>query len=180
MTIFEPARAGDTYSSLAATRLNDPTRFREILDLTSEPARVFENPPAGAIVELPTLQELYPIAAPKLGAVSQSVRGATTNLTQRATALTGQITGKIESIAGKLPPELQGYSTKALNAIASVNSAIGQVESEIDEILGRADDLLRGYGGSSVRLVDWLLIADKSGTIGKVQEILTTARSLLP
>lgn len=143
-------KPGEQLNALAARVFpgQDVSRFVEILDL-NESLDVFGDLPQELSVNIPDAEQILQYAQPVLSSVSEAIGGAKGAI--------AQVTGQIEAISGKLPPQLQGYAKQALEAVGQVNGVIGEAEALLEKLPGEATDKLRQYEGEVTRLVPWLL-----------------------
>lgn len=143
-------KPGEQLNALAARVFpgQDVTRFVEILDLNEE-LDVFGDLPQELSVNIPEPEQILQFAQPVLSEVSEAIGGAKGAI--------AQVTEQIESVAGKLPPQFQGYAKQALEVVGQVNGVIGEAEALLEKLPGEATDKLRQYQGEVTRLVPWLL-----------------------
>lgn len=150
-------KAGQTIAGLASTYLKDPSYFRDLCDENGWNPLAETPLPVNVPAIIPELEDVAIAAKSKFDgfrAIADSA--ATANLSGR---LSGYISG-ISSIAEDIPPEYNGYSQAALNALSDVNGALDGAISTLGEAIDKAERSIskaRQYGGETVRLVDWLL-----------------------
>lgn len=139
-------KPGDALNTIAARVFpgEDVRRFTEILE-ANPGLDIFGDLTDGITLNLPDVEQIESFAQPVLTKVASSLGGAKGFL--------DQATGAINSISGKLPPELQGYAKEALAVVGEANGVLGQAET----LLGEAQGKLREYGGQGTGLVNWLL-----------------------
>jgi hypothetical protein len=150
--------AGDSIAGLASTYLKDSSYFRELCD-ENEWNPLSDTPlPINVAAKIPSLEAIVPAAKSKLDRAQNLVNSAKGRVEQVG-RLSGQVSGSIEALDKALPAQYRGYTKEALEAIAEVNGAIGTVTSTLTDALEKADKSITKarYGGSRVRLVDWLL-----------------------
>lgn len=144
-------KPGDALNAIAARVFpgEDVNRFTEILDQIDDPdtalTTLFGDLAQNSQLQLPSVEQIESFAEPVLTKVASSLGGAKGFL--------DQATNVITDISGKLPPQLKGYATEALNIVGEANGVLGQAES----VLGEAENKLREYGGQGTNLVNWLL-----------------------
>jgi hypothetical protein len=147
----ETVKPGDALNAIAARIFpgEDVSRFTEILDQIENPDEalntLFSDLVEGTNLQLPSLEQIESFAQPVLSKVASSLGGAK--------GVLDQATEIINSVSGKLPPQLQGYAADALNVVGEANGVLSKAES----ILGEAEGKLRDYGGQATNLVPWLL-----------------------
>lgn len=144
-------KPGDALNAIAARVFpsEDVSRFTEILDQIDDPGQalntLFGDLTQGSSLQLPSVDQIENFAQPVLSKVASSLGGAKGFLDQATEA--------INSVSGKLPPELQGYAAEALKVVGEANGVLSQAET----ILGGAEDKLRSYSGQVTNLIPWLL-----------------------
>lgn len=152
---FDPGRDVHDLAAIAGVDWRDIATRNGIDPLSTLPIN-----PALTALDIPLPSEVRGTATRALGTVSNTIRTAS----GRVTGLVSKVSNAANQIADILPDSMKGYVAPALAAIGQVNGVLGSVTSRIDDVLGDVTGVLGGgtndnrrtYGGSAVRLIDWL------------------------
>ena len=151
---FDPGRDVHDLAAIAGVDWRDIATRNGIDPLSTLPIN-----PALTALDIPLPSEVRGVATRALGTVSNTIRTAS----GRVSGLVSKVSNAANQIAEILPDSMKGYVAPALAAISEVNGVLGDVTSRIDKVLGDvggvlggANDNRRTYGGSAVRLIDWL------------------------
>ena len=151
---FDPGRDVHDLAAIAGVDWRDIATRNGIDPLSTLPIN-----PALTALDIPLPSEVRGVATRALGTVSNTIRTAS----GRVSGLVSKVSNAANQIAEILPDSMKGYVAPALAAIGEVNGVLGDVTSRIDKVLGDvggvlggANDNRRTYGGSAVRLIDWL------------------------